>query len=76
MADSPSKVEADVEQNQHSGDDENNPMDRDQEGAQGQGLGDFEVKEQDRWLPIANGWCTLFPPVLVALCATGNLARI
>jgi nuclear transcription Y subunit beta len=29
-------------------------MDREQEGAQGQGLGDFEVKEQDRWLPIAN----------------------
>jgi len=28
-------------------------MDREQEGAQ-QGLGDFEVKEQDRWLPIAN----------------------
>jgi hypothetical protein len=56
MADSPSKAEPDVEQNQHSGDDENIPMDRDQEGAQGQGLGDFEVKEQDRWLPIANGW--------------------
>lgn len=54
MADSPSKAEPDVEQNQHSGDDENNLMDRDQEGAQGQGLGDFEVKEQDRWLPIAN----------------------
>ena len=29
-------------------------MDREQEGTQGQGLGDFEVKEQDRWLPIAN----------------------
>jgi len=28
-------------------------MDREQEGTQ-QGLGDFEVKEQDRWLPIAN----------------------
>jgi len=30
-------------------------MDREQESTQ-QGLGDFEVKEQDRWLPIANGW--------------------
>ena len=56
MADSPSKPEPDVEQNQQSGDDENNLMDRDQEGAPGQGLADFEVKEQDRWLPIANGW--------------------
>jgi nuclear transcription Y subunit beta len=36
-------------------------MDREQEGAQGQGLGDFEVKEQDRWLPIANGWLCLSP---------------
>ena len=23
---------------------------------------DFDVKEQDRWLPIANGWFTNFPP--------------
>lgn len=23
---------------------------------------DFDVKEQDRWLPIANGWSTNFPP--------------
>jgi histone H3/H4 len=29
-------------------------MDREREGTQGQGLGDFEVKEQDRWLSIAN----------------------
>lgn len=21
---------------------------------------DFEVKEQDRWLPIANGWSSIF----------------
>lgn len=54
MSASPPK-EQDVEQNAQSGEDEN-PMDREQEGAQGQGLGDFEVKEQDRWLPIANGW--------------------
>ena len=35
-------------------------MDRDQEGTQGLGA-DFEVKEQDRWLPIANGWCSPVP---------------
>lgn len=53
MSDSPPK-EQDVEQNAQSGEEQEH-MDRDQEGAQGQGLGDFEVKEQDRWLPIANG---------------------
>lgn len=35
-------------------------MDREGADAQGQGLGyEFEVKEQDRWLPIANGAYTL-----------------
>ena len=53
MSDSPPK-EQDVEQNAQSGEEQEH-MDRDQESAQGQGLGDFEVKEQDRWLPIANG---------------------
>ena len=52
MSDSPPK-ETDVEQSAQSGEEENH-MDREQEGTQ-QGLGDFEVKEQDRWLPIANG---------------------
>ena len=66
MADSPSKPEPEVEQNHQSGDDENNLMDRDQEGAQGLGLGDFEVKEQDRWLPIANGWSRFI--ALAVLC--------
>jgi nuclear transcription Y subunit beta len=42
----------------HSPDDDH-PMDRTEE-AQAQGLGyEFEVKEQDRWLPIANGAYTL-----------------
>lgn len=53
MSDSPPK-ETDVEQSAQSGEEENH-MDREPEGTQ-QGLGDFEVKEQDRWLPIANGW--------------------
>ncbi|OAL28210.1 nuclear transcription factor Y subunit beta [Fonsecaea nubica] len=51
MSASPPK-EPDVEQNAHSGEEQDH-MDREQEGAQGAGL-DFEVKEQDRWLPIAN----------------------
>jgi nuclear transcription Y subunit beta len=35
--------------------DEEHPMDRNAEETQAQGLGyEFEVKEQDRWLPIAN----------------------
>ncbi|KAL6712053.1 transcriptional activator hap3 [Coniothyrium glycines] len=35
--------------------DEDQPMDRNAEDTQAQGLGyEFEVKEQDRWLPIAN----------------------
>lgn len=33
---------------------EHENMDKDQQGAQAQGHGEFEVKEQDRWLPIAN----------------------
>lgn len=56
MAASPPKDE-DVEQNQ-SGEDDGG-MSR-QDEAHGGGLGDFEVKEQDRWLPIANGWSNLF----------------
>ncbi|KAL9620577.1 MAG: hypothetical protein Q9160_004938 [Pyrenula sp. 1 TL-2023] len=52
MSASPPK-ETEVEQGAQSGDDPEH-MEREQEGNQGQGLGDFEVKEQDRWLPIAN----------------------
>ncbi|RMZ81182.1 hypothetical protein DV737_g2659, partial [Chaetothyriales sp. CBS 132003] len=53
MSNSP-PAERDVEQSAQSGE-EQDQMDREQEGAHGSGLGDFEVKEQDRWLPIANG---------------------
>ena len=56
MSASPPK-EQDVEQSAQSGEEQDH-MDREGE-AQGQGLGDFEVKEQDRWLPIANGWSCL-----------------
>lgn len=54
MSTSPPK-EPDVEQSAQSGEEQDH-MDREPEGAQGTGLGEFEVKEQDRWLPIANGW--------------------
>ena len=49
---SPSK-EPEVEQEPQSGE-EQDQMDKDQDH-QGGGPGEFEVKEQDRWLPIANG---------------------
>lgn len=52
MANSPPK-DQEVEQTQSG--EEGEDMSRQDENAQG-GLGDFEVKEQDRWLPIANGW--------------------
>ncbi|KAK5467517.1 transcriptional activator hap3 [Exophiala xenobiotica] len=52
MSTSPPK-EPDVEQTAQSGDEQDH-MDREQEGQAGTGLGEFEVKEQDRWLPIAN----------------------
>ena len=53
MAASPPKDE-DIEQNQSGEDDGGMSRHDDIHG----GLGDFEVKEQDRWLPIANGWFT------------------
>lgn len=54
MSDSPQSPPKDVEQGVQSPDDEaqmNDPQD-----PHGSGLAyEFEVKEQDRWLPIANG---------------------
>ena len=44
----------DVEPEGESPDNEEQPMDR-AEGTQEQGGFEFEVKEQNRWLPIANG---------------------
>lgn len=45
--------EPDVEPETQSGDDPEQ-MDRDNQDPSGHGQ-EFEVKEQDRWLPIANG---------------------
>jgi hypothetical protein len=50
---SPSK-EPEVDAEAQSGEDHDQQMDKEQD-LQGQGHPDFEVKEQDRWLPIANG---------------------
>jgi hypothetical protein len=54
--------EPDVEPETQSGDDPEQ-MDRDNQDPSGQGQ-DFEVKEQDRWLPIANGvfFCSFHVP--------------
>lgn len=49
---SPSK-EPEVDPEVQSGEDQD-PMDKDQHD-HAMGQGEFEVKEQDRWLPIANG---------------------
>ena len=59
MSESPPQNDQEVAENRAQSGDEPE-MDREAEGIQ-QGLGDFEVKEQDRWLPIANGWFPRFP---------------
>jgi hypothetical protein len=58
MSDSPQSNPKDVDQGGQSGDEEapmNDPQDPHGSGA----AYEFEVKEQDRWLPIANGTCLL-----------------
>jgi len=52
-----------VEPGPQSPDDSEPHMDREAQDTQAQGLGyEFEVKEQDRWLPIANGGSISFNP--------------
>ena len=54
MSDSPQSPPKDVEQGAQSPDDE--AQMNDTQDPHGSGLAyEFEVKEQDRWLPIANG---------------------
>lgn len=50
---SPSK-EPEVDPDVQSGE-EHDQMDKEHLDPSGHGQGEFEVKEQDRWLPIANG---------------------
>ena len=55
MSASPPTKEADVEQGAPSPDN-SEPMDTRDPDTQAREAYEFEVKEQDRWLPIANGW--------------------
>lgn len=65
MSSTPPKKDG-VEPPQSPDDDQH--MDRTAEDTQAQGLGyEFEVKEQDRWLPIANGAYCALPPAPVVL---------
>ena len=55
MSDSPQSNPKDVDQGVQSADEEGAQM-NDPQDPHASGLGyEFEVKEQDRWLPIANG---------------------
>jgi hypothetical protein len=60
--------EPEVEHENQSGDDPES-MDRDNQDPSGQGQGEFEVKEQDRWLPIANGASSAFLHFVLLLCS-------
>jgi hypothetical protein len=65
MSSTPPKKDG-VEPPQSPDDDQH--MDRNAEDTQAQGLGyEFEVKEQDRWLPIANGAYLPRPPPVPAV---------
>ena len=69
MSSTPPKKEG-VEQAAQSPDDEPESMDREAQETQAQGLGyEFEVKEQDRWLPIANGASISLSPTCPLICA-------
>jgi nuclear transcription Y subunit beta len=65
MSNSP-PPEKDVEQNAQSGEEQDH-NDRDQGDGNGP-MNDFEVKEQDRWLPIANGMCPTTPVLSYNAC--------
>ncbi|KAK3900038.1 histone-fold-containing protein [Staphylotrichum tortipilum] len=55
MSDSPQSNAKDVDQGAPSGDEEAQMNDPQDPLSTGHAYGDLEVKEQDRWLPIANG---------------------
>lgn len=55
MSDSPQSPQKDVEQVAPSPDDERPMNESGEQHGGGSGGYEFEVKEQDRWLPIANG---------------------
>jgi len=63
MSDSPQSNPKDVEQGAPLSPEDDAQMNEPQDPHSGLGF-DFEVKEQDRWLPIANGMSclSLLPP--------------
>lgn len=65
MSASPAE-KADVDQGD-SNPENSEQMERgDTEGARDAAYNEFDVKEQDRWLPIANGWLPrCFPPFAI-----------
>ena len=68
MSDSPQSNPKDVEQGVQSPDEEGAQM-NDPQAPHASGLAyEFEVKEQDRWLPIANGMSMpSFPTLMIRL---------
>jgi len=68
MSDSPQSNPKDVEQGGQSADEEGAQM-NDPQDPHSSGLAyEFEVKEQDRWLPIANGMSMpSFPTLMIRL---------
>jgi hypothetical protein len=72
MSDSPQSPPKDVEQGAQSPEDEGQMNDnQDPHSAGGAGGYEFEVKEQDRWLPIANGKSWFSFSISVLICCLG-----
>lgn len=69
MSVSPPVKETDVEQGDPSPDNSEHMDNRTDPEAQARELAyEFEVKEQDRWLPIANGWFLMMHYLPINLC--------
>ena len=54
--------------------DNSEQMERGEE-AQAREAYDFDVKEQDRWLPIANGWFPNFPSFSISFCGSSRCLK-
>lgn len=74
MSDSPQSNAKDVDQGAPSGDEEGQMNDPQDPHSTALGYGDLEVKEQDRWLPIANGMSYL-PPFPLRRCFSNASTR-
>jgi nuclear transcription Y subunit beta len=72
MSDSPQSPPKEVDQGAPSPDEEAQ-MNEQQHDPQGAGTASYEfegVKEQDRWLPIANGRSSIPPQRFVVICSS------